>query len=320
MLKPICRITFYQSLSKKEQEDLPVDNTTNGSNFEPIVTQFYSCSSVEINNAWDQITQTAKIIFPRGLLRVGFTTFKFDDYLNDITSPRKTMEVICGKNSTDFLSPLKVSSWLDVNTQGISTFGSMTASILYNPNINNGEQYVIVNDGSYQRRNGLILHGDIVQIQLGYNILDENTGQNFNTISNGNSTVGKGLTSTGGGSTTRQIPNDYVYQQIGDGSGTDYTNVQWQPANRAQLFKGYVSKILINKDGDIEIDCEDMMYLFNRAKFPSNVYSPSGSSNHIQPYDYFNNTTTHGWTVNNMIIDAIQGRSDTSKTSGIQNG
>lgn len=309
MLLPIQRFTIYQSQS-------PVSiNGESIPNFEPLAMQFYSCNEVEINNSWDQITQTAKIVLPRKIVAIGSVPYSFNEYdtLNPNTFTANIQKQICGTNSN---IPKKTITLID------NKIPSPTYSLIFNPNINNGSRFVGNN-----RYNGLIQHGDMVVIQCGY-MIEQIDQPPINTLINGN--VGNQTSPlVGGGNNILSVNLPPTLQKAPNVTSVSsplftpvsYYNIdnRWKPFNRGYQFRGYVSKISINKEGNVEINCEDLMYLYNRAKFPNAVYNPSGPSGKIQPFDYLNNKTTSGWTVNNIIVDSIQGRTSEGTQSGIQN-
>lgn len=319
MLKTTARITIYQSQSP---ESLTSDNI---GIFQPIAMQFYSYNSAEINGSWDQQTQTAKVVLPRRIVSIGAVNYSFNDYdnLSPNTFTQNIQAQICN-GATGFSKPLKVSSFIPLIYNKI--IPSATYSLIYNSNINNGNQYINgslgpnitgsdeENTDATYRSNGLIQHGDMIVIQLGY-IIEDGFGGSLDTITYGNVANFLPTFISAENIMSQPLPANLAYEEANQGFFN--INNRWKPYNRGYQFRGYVDKIGINKEGNVEINCQDIMYLFNRAKFPNAVYNPSGPSNGIQPYDYFNSRETHGWTVNNIIIDSIVGKGNESQ--GIQN-
>lgn len=284
MLKTTARITIFQSQSNNEAQ---ASQQETGRPFVPMVLQFYSYHTAEINTSWQNIVQTSKITFPRRIVAVGKMDYSFADY--DSLSPNiftgKIQENICGTSS--MTSQLQVRKFIGL------TAGNSNVSLIFNPNINNGSRYA-KNDpnsglGNYldgQRINGLITHGDMIVVQLGY-VIENRNGESLDTINSGNvgSIKGQNIIS-------QQLPSKYSKLPLQDG----YFNVdnRWRPYNRGFQFKGYVDKIKINNDGNVELDCEDFMYLFNRAMIPNATYDPAKKDS-----DGVN------WTINSIVDDLV---------------
>ncbi len=322
MLKPIFRCTIYQSESNDSLDTIePIYGT-----FQPYALQFYSYNLFELNYSWDQITQTAKIILPRKIKSIGATTYERTDFN---LHPEKILPNIINKliTGSEFGVIPMTQKKLPLDEQG--TF----YSLIFNPNANNGVKYDfrpgdyispqqaqngIVSKIISHRVNGLIQHGDFIIINYGYMIENKDGGFTFNTMEFGN-LYGTEATNTNGKLSPIKTPITFTASSAVQlhshlPPNLDYYNSDgsvnlFSARLRVRNFTGYVSKININKDGMIELDCEDYMYLFNKIKVPNAVYAPSNTHNstnvkYKKAINYFpENGPINGWTLNNIIAD-----------------
>lgn len=295
MLKTVTRITIYQSL---------VGGKENAPNFRPLAMQFYSCHSAMIDMTWDNTTQKAQIIIPARIRDIGAVEYNLDDF-KSIDSNIFTQNIegaIAGLNS-GHLDPLKQGTGNRLLKNTVSKIINDKYSIINTyQNLNQGKNY----NTSGFRNNPLIQRGDIIVIQLGYIMLNKDNNTVFNTIAS------YAPISTGEGGSNVGFPNELSSKlppsYAANIGGTFEVDYRWQPYNRAYQFKGYISKTGINNEGNIQIDCEDFMYLFNRARIPNMKYDPNDKKA----------PNGKGWTINDIITDMITG-SRGPTMSGIQN-
>lgn len=297
MLLACNRITIYQNYLPM----IPLDGQlVNTNNFKPYVLQFYNIVSAEVNSSWDNITQTAKIVLPRRLKRIGYSNYTFEDYGN-LDSSIFTSNIenkIYGNpqsTATSFSNRGLLKQYLDL------TQTSVRSLISTDPNCNGGKIY-----NGITRVNPLITKGDIIVIQLGYIIKDRKNNIVFKTIDGGNTGFPNSLESVNLPNNLKKYPS----------SGTSFNaKNRLQPYNRGFQFKGYISKTSINNEGNIVLDCEDYMYLYNRARLHNKTFTPGSLI-----------TTPGGdekYTLNNMLysfavrFDPLYGVQNTQLTGNI---
>ena len=279
MLQAVVRITVYQSTKQdKTNTALKVDGQSAPfNNLRNRVFQFYRVISANIDSSWDNIIQKAQVVLPRRMRFIHSMEYSESDYLNLKPS-------IFTKNIETTLNskPLSPEYTLDLSNS------NRYSLINYNNSVNNGFNY----DKDLFRVNPLIQRGDLIVIQLGYVMGDKEELSKYNTIEYGNEKIH--LFDSG---FAKPLPTDYAKSgnlNIGTTNEVFDINNRWKPYNRGFQFKGYVSKTSINNDGNILLDCEDYMYIFNRAKIPNKVYDPNAKNKYGK-----------NWTLNKIFDDML---------------
>lgn len=261
MLRTIHRVTIYQAA---------VTDNPNKS----YALQFYSMHSFTSDSSWDNISQKAKLTLQRRIKKIGYVIFDINDYK------------ACKEN----IQPNIIAQNITKNKTYLNIDKSSTTIINVNPKFNTGSIY---NSDGY-RTNPLIQRGDIISVETGYIIYDKTNDVIWDTIDTGN--VGNI------GTFTQKLPENYDLEGFDDNGNFKFNvNDRWRPANRALIFKGYIAKSGIDNDGNIFLDLEDYMYLFNRARIPNKIYDPNAKN----AYDYHNSKAVRGWTLKNIISDMV---------------
>ena len=280
MLQPVIRISIFQT-NAYDKANQAINQETKV--FNTRVFQFYKAISCKIDSSWDNLIQTAQVVLPRRIRRINYMDYNQEDFKNMKTN-------IFTESIEGYIRQQRKYLYISDSTISDSTTNKLwkynPASLVnYSTGVNNGKHY----DKNGYRLNPLIQRGDIIVIQLGYNIFDKVSKKRFNTISNGN--VGfNNIFSV-------KTPSELAKSPLIHGENGDYFDIsnRWKPYNRGFQFKGIISKTSIDNDGNIVLACEDMMYLINRSRIPNNTYA---SHDNRAP-------NGKGWTLNSIIQDLL---------------
>ncbi len=238
------------------------------------VLKFTDFNNIEVNSSWDCLEQTAKVVIPRKIRRVWGDILDINyvptgtDILNDLTDPYYSF---IGYNSA-------LAESLGLSGSNFTPGGA-----------------------TYYRTNPLIRVGDVITIQLGYIIRNNNT--ELDTIGFYTTPLFPGGMDTlrGGGNFNGLFVNDANEIQATpdrNGDGSD------------MIFYGYITGLNIGIDGNITIDCEDFMWYLKKARIPSKLYQSNdkkagalyASINDIKG-DFF--TNPKGYSINSILYDMV---------------
>lgn len=252
----------------------------NSLNFQELI--FTDYNSIEVNQSWDNMEQTAKIVLPRKTRKIiGYTLedqVSFSPAANG--SVNATISPYPSPSTTPFINDL-------VANKSIYSFVGSGM---------NENQFNLIN-GQYYRTNPLIQVGDVITIQAGYII--RNNGTEVDTVGDYKNLF-NGITanSAGGNINPLYIDTNANIQRVQD-SG-DYSDI---------LFYGYVTAVNIDISGNVTIDCEDYMWYLKKARVPNKVYLNNNSSkgSYYQSKNVTGQTpqfsNPKGYSINSILYD-----------------